>query len=199
MLTHAANVDELVHNLGEQIPPADRARAREMLTRIGSAAVPELIAALDSDDVRTRWEAGKTLAAIADPVATEAIVTHLHDEDSDVRWVMGMALFALGRAAVVPLLHGLVENQVMRPGYEGAHIALHGLARGDLQPILQPVLAAIESHEPEIATPVEAYKALEALRGHVIPTKPVVKRSSASQVKLLDLAIERARSDSQEF
>ena len=166
MHLHAANIDELVLDLGEHIRPADRARARERLTRIGSAAVPELVAALDSHDVRTCWEAGKALAAIADPVAAEALVAHLSDEDSDVRWVLGMALFALGRAAVVPLLHGLLDNQTMRGGYEGAHVALHGLAKDDLQPILQPVLAALESHEPEIATPVEAHKALDKLRGH---------------------------------
>lgn len=166
MLTHAANINQLVLQLGEQTRPADRARARERLVRIGSAAVPELIAALDSDDVRTRWEAGKALADIADPVASETLVAHLSDPDPDVRWVLGMALFSIGRAAVVPLLHGLLDNETMRASYDGAHVALHALAKDDLHPILQPVLAALDSHEPEIATPVEAHQALDRLRGH---------------------------------
>jgi HEAT repeat protein len=168
MLTHAANVDELILELGEHILPADRVRAREQLTRIGSPAVPELIAALNSQDVRTRWEAGKTLAGIADPVAAEALVAHLDDPDPDVRWVLGMALFAIGRASVVPLLHALLDNEAIRPSFDGAHAALHALARNDLQPILQPVLAALGSHEPEIATPVEAAHALDQLRGRAM-------------------------------
>lgn len=165
MLTHAANIDELIQELGEHVRPADRLRAREQLTRIGSPAVPELLAALNSRDVRTRWEAGKTLAEIADPVAAEALVAQLEDTDPDVRWVLGMALFAIGRASVVPLLHALLNNEAVRGSYDGAHAALHALAKHDLRPILQPVLAALDSHEPEIATPVAAAHALDQLHG----------------------------------
>lgn len=165
MIADTEHIAELIGELGEHTSPAERSGARLELARMGTHAVPALVAALDSDDPRVRWEAGKALAHIADPVAADALVAHLADPDSDVRWVIGVALLATGRAAVVPLLRGLLETQHIRAGYEGVHLALRGLANDDLHPILQPVIDALESHEPEIATPVEAHHALDRLLG----------------------------------
>jgi HEAT repeat protein len=167
MTTETQDIADLIAELNEQTSPVERSGARLELIRIGNRAVPALVAALDDPDARVRWEAGKALAHIGDPVAAEALVAHLADVDSDVRWVLGVALLATGRAAVIPLLRGLLDTQQIRAGYEGVHLTLRGFAKDDLQPILEPVINALDSHEPEIATPVEAQRALERLRGRM--------------------------------
>ena len=64
----------------------------EKLGAIGKPAVPGLIECLYDPREHVRWEAAKTLSAIADPLTASALVTALEDEHEDVRWVSGEAL-----------------------------------------------------------------------------------------------------------
>jgi len=155
------NVDQLVADLGGA-DPVRRHGARAALVRIGSAAVPSLLAALDAPQPPVRWEAAKALTDIADPSAAERLVTALGDHKSDVRWVVGEALVALGRAAVKPLLEALTKSDLPEGMYPAAHHVLHDLAkRGDLAPALEPVLQAFNKTAPEVTVPLAAAEALE--------------------------------------
>ena len=88
----------------------------------------------------------------------------LCDEDSDVRWVAGEAMIALKRDAVKPLLTALTKSRDSEGLYKSAHHVLHELSKlGDLDPLLAPVLHALNGSEPEVAAPVAALKALEHL------------------------------------
>jgi HEAT repeat protein len=157
------NVDRLVAELGGK-HGVDRADARKKLVQIGSAAVPSLLDALDEPRQHVRWEAAKTLAAIADPAAADRLVTALGDKDSDVRWVVAKALIALGRGALTPLLKRLTQSELPDGMYQGAHHVLHDLAKhDDLAPLALPVLAALDQLEPEIAVPLAAAEALKSV------------------------------------
>ncbi len=157
------NVDQLLAGLSSN-DAVERQRARNALVKVGSSAVPGLLAALDDKRQHVRWEAAKTLADIADPAASETLVQTLGDEDSDVRWVAGEALIALKRDAVKPLLNGLTKSQDSEGLYKSAHHVLHDLSQHSyLGPLLAPVLKALDQSEPEVAVPVAAQRALENL------------------------------------
>lgn len=142
----------------------ERETARQRLVKIGKPAVKALVAALAHPHKQVRWEAAKTLEAIADPASVLPLVETLQDEDSDVRWVVGEALIALGSDAVVPVLKGLLVDPDNPTGlYENAHQVLHALATGTLHPILVPVLRALKCSEPEVNVPTVAEEALGSL------------------------------------
>ncbi len=154
------NVNQLIAKLGSH-DAVERGSARLQLAKVGSAAVPPLLAALDHPQQHVRWEAAKTLAAIADPAAAERLVAALADKDSDVRWVVGEALIALGSHAVKPLLTALTGSDLPDGMYRGAHHVLHDLIRrGARGALLEPVRQALDQQEPEIAVPQAAAAAL---------------------------------------
>ena len=143
------NVDRLVADLGSK-DAVERRGARAALVQIGSEAVPLLLDALDAPQQRVRWEAAKSLAEIAEPAAAERLVAALGDKDPDVRWVVGVALIALGRGALKPLLTTLTKSDLRDSVYQGAHHVLRDLAkRTELTSVLEPVLKALDQPEPE--------------------------------------------------
>jgi HEAT repeat protein len=143
---------------------AERIKAREALIEIGPSAVTELLKALGAPQQHVRWEAAKTLTAIADPSAADKLLEALGDEDSDVRWVVGEALIALRHAGLRPLLAGLTKSQDSEGLYKAAHHVLQVLANNaDLAPIVRPVLDALDQSEPELAVPVAAERALASM------------------------------------
>ena len=155
------NVEQLVADFGSK-DAVVRRDTRAALVGIGSAAVPPLLDALDAPPQHVRWEAAKALAEIAEPAAAQRLVAALGDKDTDVRWVVGEALIALGGEAVQPLLTALTKSDIADV-YEGADHVLHDLAKhGDLTALLEPVLKALDQPEPEIAVPLAAAEALRS-------------------------------------
>jgi len=140
-----------------------RQHAREGLVAIGSPAVGPLVGALKDRRQMVRWEAAKALGEIADPSAAAAMVTILEDEDAGVRWLAAEGLTALGRDGVMPLLHALAKNSDSEWLQQGAHHVFHALIRRKWAKPLAPVLAALESSVPHLATPVAAHKTLYAM------------------------------------
>jgi HEAT repeat protein len=164
-MTDASNeeLNRLVADLGSDSALVRR-EARSALVAIGADAVPPLLSALDAPKQHVRWEAAKTLAEIADPAAAERLVAALADKDSDVRWVVGAALIALGRATLRPLLSTLTQADLPEDMYQGAHHVLHDLAKHDrLAPQLKPVLDAFKEPEPQVAVPLAAAAVLKDL------------------------------------
>jgi HEAT repeat protein len=155
-------LNQLMADLGNK-DAGKRMHARAALVQLGSAAVPALLNALDAPQQHARWEAAKALAEIADPAAAQGLADALGDEDEDVRWVVAEALIALGREATKPLLSKLAESELPDGLYRGAHHVLHDLARhGDLDPVLAPVLRALEHSEPAVTVPPAAEEALRS-------------------------------------
>jgi HEAT repeat protein len=162
-MTDAAdqNIEQLATDLGSK-DTVQRQNAQRALVRLGSAAVPALLGALDAPEKRARWEAAKALTDIADPAAAKRLVRALGDRDSDVRWVVGEALVALGRDGVKPLLQALTESGLPEGTYPAAHHVLHELVKqNDLAARLEPVLHAFNKTEPEVTVPLAAAEALE--------------------------------------
>jgi HEAT repeat protein len=154
------NVDQLLTALGGK-DASERAKARQALIQMGSAAVLGLRGALAAPQQHVRWEAAKSLAEIADPSAAHDLVSALGDPDGDVRWVAGEALIALNRDGLRPLLTKLTESDLPEGMYQAAHHVLRALARNeDLDSWLQPVIKALEGHEPAAGVPVAAGEAL---------------------------------------
>lgn len=142
-----------------------RKEARETLTSMGKRVVRQLIPLLKDPDDNVRWEAAKALVSIADAGAAPDLVAALEDRTFGVRWLAAEGLIAINREALVPLLETLVErsNSVWLRG--GAHHVLHELAKGDLEDLLTPIVAALDGVAPEIGLLRPASKALRELRG----------------------------------
>jgi hypothetical protein len=153
-------IAELVNSLASPSAMV-RERARASLVAIGKPAVPLLVPLLSHRATHVRWEAGKALCEIADPLAASALVDSLEDREADVRWVASEALIALGRSGLQPLLAALLRRANSLWFRDGVHHVCHTLAsRRRLGPILRPVLAALRESEPEMAVPLAAYTAL---------------------------------------
>src|SRR5512138_1008592 len=88
-------MDDYVDGLISDLTGSDgmaRKRARECLELVGEPAAPRLRELLASKDKQTRWEAIKSLAAIADPGSLDEFVALLDDPNSDLRWLAATGL-----------------------------------------------------------------------------------------------------------
>jgi HEAT repeat protein len=138
-------------------------RARRALVALGVPVIPHLVKALRSKKQWVRWEAAKALGEIRDPAATRALVAALEDKMFDVRWLAAEGLIAIGPLAVVPLLRALIRHPDSLWMREGAHHALHDMKKGELDKILQPVIAALEEIDFQVLVPPAAQAALEEI------------------------------------
>jgi len=145
--------------------PTVRTKARTALACIGNPSVPHVVQLLSHGKPHVRWEAAKTLVAIADPISATALVNALDDDDGDVRWLAAEGVIALGRDGLYPLLAALLERAQSCWLCEGAHRVFYALAGGKkLGPILAPVLVVLRKSEPQVYIPLAAYDALLKLR-----------------------------------
>src|SRR5690348_11053413 len=99
----------------------EREHALQSLVALGAPVVRPLVEALSGREDEVRWEAARALAEIGDPAAGPALVAALEDPLCDVRWVAGVALIALDRGGLVPLLQALMERAAARRLRQGAH------------------------------------------------------------------------------
>ncbi len=156
------DIEQHLRDLGSADGNTRRA-ARIALVTAGPPTVPGLIAALQSHNSDSRWEAAKALCELRDPAAAPALVTALTDERPGVRWLAGEALGLMGRSSLDALLHGLVQHSESAWFREGAHHVLQVLSRGDLHDALAPILTALDTVEPNIGVLIPAHKLLKAI------------------------------------
>ena len=144
-----------------------RVAAREALVDIGRPAVGALVRTLADSRTQLRWEAAKTLGAIADPAAAEALALALNDRVFDVRWLAAEGLIAIGREAIVPVLRVVINCADSPFCRSGSHHVLHNRARRDedLRETLAPVLAALDGVAPSVEVPLAAETAIAVLAG----------------------------------
>lgn len=150
----------------DQLGSADgmtRHRARVALVTAGEVAVPTLVEALSDTRVNARWEAAKALNEIRDIRAIPALISALSDDGPGVRWLAADALANLGRAALEPVLHGLISQSGSAWFRDGAHHVLRRLSAGDLREAVLPTLLALESIEPQVGVLAPAHEALKLL------------------------------------
>ena len=146
--------------------------ARQLLVKMGEQGVPALTEALRDPDPRLRWEVAKALAEIASPEHTasieagKALVTALEDNEPGVRWLAADALVAMGPASLDPLLHGLLQRSESVWLREGAHHVLHFFARGNLAPVIDPIIEALDGVLPAISVLPPVKQALDQLDLH---------------------------------
>jgi len=156
-------INSLIRNLRSKEGPLMR-QARESLAFIGKPAVPALIQILKDPDDDIRWEAAKTLALINDSGTAPELVSALQDHNFGVRWIAAEGLVNIGREALFPLLHSLVNHPDSAVLRSGAHHVLSGLARKGFKEVVGPLLAALEGAEPEVEILGSAYSALDRLK-----------------------------------
>ena len=139
-----------------------REKSREQLIQLGGHDVTRaVVMALIDPRTHVRWEAAKTLQAIADPVAATALMHALDDDDKDVRWVAAEGLIALDKVGVMAVLSGLIKRAESIAYCKSAHHVLHEMKA--YAGTVAPVLEALEQSEPAVTAPPAAYEALVAL------------------------------------
>jgi HEAT repeat protein len=154
----------LIENLSS--PQAvERERSRVELVAYGATAVPDLLGTLGAADERSRLEAAKALAEIADPLAIPTLIQCLEDDHQDLRWVAAEGLLNIGGPAIEPLLLALIDRAWAHTILDGAVHVLRGLSRRVSEPIFEPVIsAAVRAPEPGVNVPPAAETALTTWR-----------------------------------
>ncbi len=150
-----AFIQDLLSTMGSQ-NGMERKRARETAVLIGDSVTPAVGALLDGDDKRLRWEAAKTLAAIADPTSTETLIALLRDPESDLRWLAADGLINLGPRSVLPLLESLLADPPTKGQAQMTGRVLRALASENdvLEEIVAPVIEALaDTVTPAILQP----------------------------------------------
>lgn len=167
MSTSPKSIVSAIRRLGSE-DSKERTRARETLEAIGAPATWHLIQAVYSPGEKTRHEALKALATVADPAAADLFVELLDDEDSDCRWLAAQGLAALGEHGLQRALELLIEYPKTEHLLRALHHALSEVEKSDFSGIVAPVLYAFQGAAPEAQLPTAAYEALNELRraGH---------------------------------
>lgn len=137
--------------------------ARQALVEIGASSVVPLSHAMTDTRTRVRWEAAKALGQIGDPSAAPALIRALETETFSIRWLAAEGLIAMGREGAKRLLRELESRPGSAGLREGAHHVLRILAEGELEPVLAPVLQALEGVAPAADVGPAAYDALGKL------------------------------------
>ena len=141
-----------------------REHARLRLLEAGPEATPHLINALHHQNSLIRHEAAKTLTGLHDPSAGPALVEALIDESIEVHWAASEALIALGRDAILPVLHGITRHFDSYRFRQGAYHVLRTLKRtSQLDPHSLRVLDSLGDIQASANAPWAAEKAIEAL------------------------------------
>lgn len=106
----AEAVPALVTALVERRVP-DAAAAQALLA-LGSAAVPELLALLASEDPDVRAHAVELVGLLGDASHAEALIRSLHDTSAEVRGRAALALGRLGASAAAVGLRAALDDRV---------------------------------------------------------------------------------------
>ncbi len=107
-------------------------------------SLAQLIAALKTADMNTRWYLGRALVKVGKPAIPKIIEASETETDMSVQKYFGAVLAAFGEAAVSPLL-GLFKSQnPTARGMAGAALEKIG------QPALDPLLEAAKSEDPTV-------------------------------------------------
>ncbi len=100
---------------------------------------------------------------------TEAVINTLIDlmetDDAGVRWKAAEALAATGQAALVPVLHALVDKSDSRWLLEGAYHVFHNNRSSEVARMTDGVCAAMKGQGAAVATVTAAGKLLVQLAG----------------------------------
>ncbi len=157
-------LEELVEELSSRDGMV-RGRARVALVLEGSKAVPPLLDLLDSRHKHTRWEAARTLAAIADPSTTDTLVILLSDRESDMRWIASMGLIKIGPSCVPAVLGKLVDAPDSTDLRRAVHHILHDLVcnRPSIAKDIEPVTGALGESAPAETVILRAQQALNQI------------------------------------
>ncbi len=137
--------------------------ARRALEARGQDAVPSLIEALQHGKEMAPMHAAKALGNIGGPVAIQALVGALNNDDSGIRWAAAEALVAREREGVKPVLRALIANSNSQFMREGAHQVLSEINEEPMKSGLASVVKALEDGAPELEAPLLAKKALDSL------------------------------------
>jgi HEAT repeat protein len=114
-----------------------RREARQSLVAIGNPSVPLLIEALKQENDNVRREAVRALSEIGGPEVAPALIKTLEDEEFDIRWLAAEGLIELGVHGLKALLQALIDHGDSPLLLEGAHHAIHYMAKGGVEKVFR--------------------------------------------------------------
>jgi HEAT repeat protein len=139
-----------------------RWKAAEALAKIGTPAVPSLLAVLDHPDEDIRWKAAVTLGEIGDTRAIPPLVELLGDNDRFVRSRAAYALGLIGTPAVEAL-----KDAVSRGDTDFRRGAVTALGKVDDTSATEALVLALGDPSPELQQ--DAISALVARGPRAVP------------------------------
>lgn len=152
------SVSLLITRLNDQSAVVRETSRNQLIETGDETVVRALMELLSHREPRCRWEASLALQKIANPIAADALIKAMNDEDANVRWVASRALSALGMVGVRTVLSGLTKRAQYAAFRDSAHHVLRDLR--SCSPVVNKVLEALASPEPAVTAPCAAYKAI---------------------------------------
>jgi len=160
----ARTIARLLNELAE-VNITTRQRARNALVAMGEPALPLMLDRLATGNFLVRWEITKALAEMRLPGSVPGLIRALEDDEQDVRWMAAVALAAIGRDALAPLIEAMVERLSSLFLRQGVHHVLSIYRDPELHDPLLELRDALGPMEDDEGIIPATENALRALRG----------------------------------
>lgn len=141
-----------------------RERARRRLVAIGAAVIAPLVRESQHGSRQLRLEATRALAAIG-AAETANVLARRFTDTPEIAWAAAEGLRRMGRVGAIAALEQVVADPSCHSVRVAAQHTLRELQDPAVRPAIVPVVAALNDGEPISQAPVAAYLALASLRG----------------------------------
>lgn len=136
----------------------------EALTDFGGGAIGEIRALAVHPRREVRWYGVEAARLLADPSVADLLVDAMADDDFAIRWAASRGLVAIGDAALVPILEGLVRHDPTLTYHRAALWALRRMHAPAHRDALADLVASLSHSTTTVQSPGLAEELLQALR-----------------------------------
>ncbi len=136
----------------------------EALIDFGAAAISEVRALATSPRREVRWYGVEAARLLAHPDVAPLLVDAMADDDFAIRWAASRGLVAIGDAALVPVLEGLVRHEPTLTFHRAALWALRRMRAPEHRDALAELIASLSHSTTTVQSPPIAEELLQQLR-----------------------------------
>ena len=136
----------------------------EALTDFGAGAIKEIRALAIHPRREVRWYGVEAARLLADPAIAGLLVDAMADDDFAIRWASSRGLVAIGDAALIPVLEGLVRRTPTLTYHRATLWALRRMRAPGQRDALAALVASLSHSTTTVQSPGLAAELLQALR-----------------------------------
>jgi HEAT repeat protein len=136
----------------------------EAMVDFGKGALEEIRALAHHPRPEVRWYGIEAARLLADLEVAPLLVDAMGDDDFAIRWAASRGLVAIGDAALVPILEGLVRQPATLTHHRAALWALRRMHAPEARDLLAELTASLSHSTTTVQSPPLARELLQRLR-----------------------------------